>query len=356
MSRQTSGAPLSALEAITEAQKIAFAPMLFQACWSLRETGLLAALDQAGSEGMTLEQAATACQLSPYAVGVLFDMGISGRVIAHEANRYQLTKVGHFLLHDAMTRVNMEFTQHVCYQAMGHLLSSVQEGKPAGLSVFGDWPTIYPALSQLPEPARQSWFDFDHYYSDRAFAAALPHILALKPRHLYDVGGNTGKWALTCAKADPALQITLLDLPEQLALARKNIEAAGVADRVRGHAVDLLQATTLPGDADIWWMSQFLDCFSLEQITAILTLIRRSMKPDARIAILELFPDRQSFPAASFSLNATSLYFTTLANGNSRFYPSADLLYCLEQAGLRLEQQLDNVGVQGHTLLLATPA
>ena len=60
-------------------------------------------------------------------------------------------------------------------------------------------------------------------------------------------------------------------------MAQQNIDAAGVSDRVRGHAVDLLQATSLPGEADIWWMSQFLDCFSLEQITAILTLIRHSM-------------------------------------------------------------------------------
>ena len=345
---------LSALDAITEAQKIAFAPVLFQTAWCLRETGLLACLDQ-HPEGISAEAAAQACDLTPYAVGVLCDMGVSGAILRQQPNGYSLGKIGHFLLHDKMTRINMEFTQNVCYQAMGHLLESIREGKPAGLQVFGDWATIYPALSQLPEPAKTSWFDFDHFYSDRAFAAALPHILALKPHHLYDVGGNTGKWALTCAKADPSLQVTLLDLPQQLALAQQNIDAAGVSDRVRGHAVDLLQATSLPGEADIWWMSQFLDCFSLEQITAILTLIRHSMKPGARIAILELFPDRQNFPAASFSLNATSLYFTALANGNSRFYPSADLLSCLDQAGLQLEQQIDNVGMLGHTLLLATP-
>ena len=48
----------TALEAITLAQTIAFAPMLFQACWALRESGLLAQLDQAGSQGITLAQAA----------------------------------------------------------------------------------------------------------------------------------------------------------------------------------------------------------------------------------------------------------------------------------------------------------
>lgn len=346
---------LSALDAITEAQKIAFAPMLFQACWAMRESGLLAALEEAGNSGITVTEAAEACQLTAYAVGVLLDMGVSGQVVSCQAERYRLGKVGHFLLHDAMTRVNMDFSQHVCYQGMGHLLEAIQGGTPAGLKVFGEWPTIYPALSQLPAEAKASWFAFDHFYSDRAFAAVLPHIQALKPRHLYDVGGNTGKWALTCARAEPELEVTILDLPSQLAVARQHIQAAGLEARIHCHAVDLLSATSLPGEADLWWMSQFLDCFSLPQIGQILTLVRQSMRPGARLAILELFPDRQAFPAASFSLNATSLYFTAMANGNSRFYPANALLGCLEQAGFVVEQQWDDIGGRGHTLLLASP-
>ncbi len=345
----------TALEAITLAQTIAFAPMLFQACWALRESGLLAQLDQAGSQGITLAQAAEACQLTPYAVGVLLDMGVSGQVVLQHEDHYRLGKVGHFLLHDAMTRVNMDFSQHVCYQGMGHLLEALRSGTPAGLKVFGEWPTIYPALSQLPAEAKTSWFAFDHFYSDRAFAAALPLIQALKPRHLYDVGGNTGKWALTCAQAEPALEVTILDLPAQIAVAQEQIRAAGLEAQIHCHAVDLLSATSLPGEADLWWMSQFLDCFSQPQIGQILTLVRQSMRPGARLAILELFPDRQSFPAASFSLNATSLYFTALANGNSRFYPAQVLLDALAQAGFVIEQQWEDVGGRGHTLLLVTP-
>ena len=40
--------------------------------------------------------------------------------------------------------------------------------------VFGDWGTIYAGLSALPEEARTSWFKWDHYSSDAAFAQALP--------------------------------------------------------------------------------------------------------------------------------------------------------------------------------------
>ena len=97
----------------------------------------------------------------------------------------------------------------------------------------------------LPAPAG---FSFDHFYSDWAFQQAQDHVLNYAPRCLYDVGGNTGKWALSVRPGILRLSVTILDLPEQLALARPRIEAAGLADRVRGHGVNMLEAEGhLPG-------------------------------------------------------------------------------------------------------------
>lgn len=342
---------LSALDAITEAQRIAFAPMLFQTALCLRNTGVLAYLDEQGKHGALLEDIAANSSVNEYAVSVLLDMGLSGRIVTQQNGYYFIAKVGHFLLHDAMTRVNMDFTQDVCYQGLFSLEHALKEEKPAGLKVFGEWPTIYPALSQLPKAARESWFAFDHYYSDAAFNAALPHIFSNKPATLYDVGGNTGKWALRCCQYDADVSITLLDLPQQIGLARENVATAGLSHRIDFHAVDMLSDAPLPDGADIWWMSQFLDCFSPEQIISILTKIKRVMKPGAQLCIMELFWDAQKFEAASFSLNASSLYFTCMANGNSRFYSAAKFYAFLEAAGFRVEKRLDNLGI-GHTLLV----
>ena len=113
--------------------------------------------------------------------------------------------------------------------------------------------------------------------------------------------------------------MTILDLPQQIALAQENIAKAGFSHRIGFHAVDMLSPAALPGEADVWWMSQFLDCFSPDQIVAMLTRVAQVMKPGARLCIMELFWDAQKFEAASFSLNATSLYFTCMANGNMFF-------------------------------------
>ena len=47
-----------------------------------------------------------------------------------------------------------------------------------------------PHLDELPEPARASWFSFDHFYSDWAFQQAQDHVLNYAPRCLYDVGAT----------------------------------------------------------------------------------------------------------------------------------------------------------------------
>lgn len=342
---------LSALDAITEAQRIAFAPMLFQTALCLRNAGVLTYLDAQGKQGAKLQDIVANSNLNEYAISVLLDMGLSGRIVTCQDERYRLAKVGHFLLHDTMTRVNMDFTQDVCYQGLFFLDQALKESRPAGLKVFSDAETIYPVLSQLPSPARESWFAFDHYYSDAAFNAALPFVFASRPKILYDIGGNTGKWALKCCQYDENVTVTLLDLPQQIELARQNIENTGLSHRIGFHAVDMLCDASLPAEADIWWMSQFLDCFSPEQIIVMLSRIADQMRPGARLYVMELFWDAQKFEAASFSLNATSLYFTCMANGNSRFYSVEKFYNYLEIAGFRVEQRIDNLGI-GHTLLI----
>lgn len=76
----------------------------------------------------------------------------------------------------------------------------------------------------------------------------------------------------------------------------------------------------LPAEADIGWMSQFLDGFSPEQIVTMPGRVADVIKPGAKLFIMELFWDAQKIRAASSSLNTSSLYFTCMANGNSRFY------------------------------------
>jgi hypothetical protein len=345
-------ATISALEAIERAQWIAFAPFVFQASCVLRDRGLLEAIERSPI-GLTLEEVVEAVELPHYGVRVLLEAGLGiGLVAEDEQRRYQLTNTGHYLLHDQMTRANMDFTRDVNYQGLARLGEAIESGEPRGLEVFGRWPTIYAALAELPEPVRRSWFAFDHYYSDTAFPAALPLVLGPRPRRLLDVGGNTGKWATACLRHDPELELTIVDLPGQLRVAERNLAEAGLDHRVEFHPADLLDPQVeLPSGFDVIWMSQFLDCFSEAEIVTILRRCAAAMSSDTRLYILEAFWDRQRFAAAEFCLQMTSLYFTALANGNSQMYRSDVFLACVHEAGLEIETEHEGVGLS-HTLVV----
>ncbi|MDT8393478.1 MAG: methyltransferase [Bacteroidales bacterium] len=340
-----------ALQAKSDAQKIAFAPIMFQAARALRNFNILNLLG-GHNEGKSLQEIARYAGISEYGALVLLEAGLSLEMLRVEDDKFYLTKTGHFVNTDKLTRVNMDFSHDVNYKAFFHLEEAIKEGKPAGLHhEFGSWQTVYAALAELPNDFRKSWFSFDHYYSDTSYPEVLPLVFRNKVGRILDVGGNTGKFAIKCAEYNDNVHITILDLPGQIKEAEKNIREHNFQDRIKGHSIDLLDfSIPYPRNNDVIWMSQFLDCFSEEQILKLLHNARESMDENSELFIMETFWDKQRFDASTYSLHATSLYFTCVANGNSRMYHSEDFHRLVEQAGMHVEEMIENIGVS-HTIL-----
>lgn len=318
----------------------------------MRDLGVLDELERQQQTGAAPAEISEALGISVYGVETLLESGLScGVVDLNDDERFVLTKVGYFLLHDEMTRVNMDYNHYICYQGMYYLDEAIRQQKPAGLRVFSkEWETLYQGLPHLPEPIKSSWYAFDHFYSDSAYQAALEIILQHQPKTLVDIGTNVGKFTLLAAERDSALQITMLDLPDQLANAVRNVEAAHFGDRVEAIGMDLLAGgTDLPAGRDVYWLSQFLSCFGEEDIIDILTRAAMVMNTDSRLYILETCWDRQQHEAASYALINTSLYFTCMASGNSKMYAAERLLQYIEAAGLECVQVRENLGIC-HTL------
>lgn len=351
MSQYSKPSQSSALQAKGEALEIAFAPIIFQVTRALLKLGILELVGEYGEKGISAEVIAEKLNINLYGVKVLLDVGLSCNLVWLNEDCYALDKKGYFVLSDSMVQVNFDFVQDVCYQGLFSLVDAIKTGKPEGLKVFGNWETIYPALSVLPEPAKKSWFEFDHYYSDKAFPEVLPLIFSQPVKNFFDIGGNTGKWAMQCAKFDEDVHVTIVDLPEQIDTVKSIIEKQGLSDRIDGFAINMLdsQAKLLQG-ADVIWMSQFLDCFSEEEILSILERVVEVMTEETRLYILDLFWDRQAYEAAALSINCISIYFTCMANGNSRMYHSKDMIKLIHKAGLYVEEDVDHIGA-GHTLL-----
>ena len=351
VAKQYTQEQLSAREAQHLAHEIAFAPVVFQVSRLMVKLGILEALF-AHPEGLTQEEIAQQTQLSPYAVQVLLEASLSIGTVIVQQERFLLSKAGWFLLKDDAVRVNMEFIHQVCYQGLFYMEEALKEGKPEGLKVFGNWPTIYEGLSSLPQEAQEKWFAFDHYYSDNSFTEALEIVFANPVGKLLDVGGNTGRWALQCVGYNPEVEVTIMDLPQQLALMQKVTEGKKGAERIKQYPANLLdEQVVFPKGFDVIWMSQFLDCFSPEQVTHILRRAAQAMDSHTRLYILESYWDRQRHETGAYCLTQISLYFSVMANGNSKMYYSQDMIRCAEQAGLTIEKIYDDLG-KGHSIFV----
>ena len=342
---------LTALQAQRLAQEIAFGPIVFQVSRLMVKFGILKMLDDR-KEGMTMGEIAEAAKISLYGAKVLLESSLTIGTILMRDDRFFISKAGWFLLNNESVRVNMDFNHDVNYLGLFNLEEAILNGKPEGLKVFGNWPTVYEGLSQLPPQVQKSWFGFDHFYSDNSFAKALEIVFKNHPKTLLDVGGNTGRWATQCVKHDSSVNVTIMDLPQQLEMMREQTKDLDGADRIHGHGCNLLDRTVpFPTGFDAIWMSQFLDCLSEEEVTSILSRAAKSMNAQSKLYIMETFWDLQRFETASYCLAQISVYFTAIANGNSKMYYSGDMARCVEEAGLKIDVLHEDLGIGGHSIM-----
>ena len=336
----------SLVDTLTNAQKFAFAPLAFQAVSTMLDLGIIELLDKKPSKEKEIEEA---LNLDEYTVRTLLQAAELNDIVKKDEDYFVLTKMGRLFLYDDMTKANFNFVKDVCYLGASELKQSFTSRKPQGLHKFvGNYPTIYPALTSLPEKMAKSWYDFDHLYSRNCFDEVFK-IISEKYNSIFDIGGNTGIFESLCLKYDKDINITMLDLKENI----KKIEKENRLKNCKFHPINVLDDK--PDYPKICnsavFMSQFLDCFSKESIKKILTDIKNAMDEKSSIFILEPYTDKQIFDGAKYSLCHASLYFTCIANGVSKFYTYSEMKELIENSGLCISNCYDDIGTYNYTLL-----
>jgi hypothetical protein len=333
------------INALSEAQTLAFAPLTFQALATMIDIGLLKLLDK---HKASLEEIMSSLKVNEYIARTLLQVGCVINVFENIDNKYTLSAKGEAFLYDEMTIANFNFVKDICYLGASELTQSFLQEKPIGLQKFiEDKETIYPLLPNLPEPLKSSWYEFDNLYSDNCFDKIF-EIISANFNKIFDIGGNTGKFEKICLK-NKNIDITMLDLPENISARLKEKDLQGC----NFYPVDVLKENIIYPDMSnsAILMSQFLDCFSKKQILKILTDLKNKINENSSIFILEPFTDNQSFEAAKYSLVHISLYFTCMANGVSKMYEQVEMQEITKKAGLKLVKVYNNIGPFDYTLL-----
>lgn len=346
----------SAQEAQSLAHIYSWGPVIFQVTRLMRKYGILKMLHDT-ENGLTAQQIVEKTGLSPYAIKCLLEASLTMQLILinTKTDTYRLSKIGWFVLQDNLIAVDIDFNHDVNYNGWFLLDKSLEEGRPCGLKQFGDWATIYEGLNSLPKQVQKSWFGFDHYYSDNSFNEAIQIIFKNKVRHLLDVGGNTGKFARLVIERVPDTEVTICDLKQQLDMMQEQTAGHIGESRIHGYSMNLLNDNDefpTSNHYDVIWMSQFLDCFNENEIVSILNRVTKIMDSSNRLYIMETLWDRQKYTSAALSLTMTSLYFTALANGNSKMYNTDDMIRMTQSANLEIETIHDSIGMGSHSILV----
>ena len=86
---------IKAIDAIQEAQKIAFAPFVFQATISLRKLGIFNFIfERRKKGGVTIEEISEALSISTYGIGVLLEIAESSNIVDQDENgKFSLTTI-----------------------------------------------------------------------------------------------------------------------------------------------------------------------------------------------------------------------------------------------------------------------
>lgn len=125
-----------------------------------------------------------------------------------------------------------------------------------------------------------------------------------KKLRVLDIAAGHGLFGIAFAKQNPQIEVTPVDWPNVLELAKQNAEAAGVGDRYQtnpGSAFEVDYGT----DYDVVLLTNFLHHFDVPTCELLLRKVHAALKPGGRAVTLEFIPndDRITPPqAAMFSL------------------------------------------------------
>ena len=119
-----------------------------------------------------------------------------------------------------------------------------------------------------------------------------------------DVGGATGQLSIICAQYNTHLQCTSFDLPVVAPIAQRNIDAAGLSDRIKTAEGDFF-TNALP-KADLITMGMILHDWNLEKKMHLVRSVYDALPPGETFAVIENLiddPRRENVFGLLMSLN-----------------------------------------------------
>jgi 2-polyprenyl-3-methyl-5-hydroxy-6-metoxy-1,4-benzoquinol methylase len=207
-------------------------------------------------------------------------------------------------------------------------------------NLWNYWSTLTNCVRAGTSVAYQEFTERDKAWTEPFIAAMhhnasarAPHVVqavgATGLRRMLDVGGGSGAYSIAFARANPALEVELLDLPTVLPIAERHIAAAGLSGRIHTRAGDL-RTDHLGENFDLIFVSAICHMLGPEENLSLLRRCYEALAPDGRVVISDFILSADKTAPKFGALFALNMLVAT-QNGNS--YSEEEYREWLQQAG-----------------------
>jgi hypothetical protein len=191
------------------------------------------------------------------------------------------------------------------WQSLGALEHTVRTGQPAFEHVFGM--PLFDYYATHPDAARVSVEGLRSVGRGEDVAVASAYDFS-QTKTVVDVGGGQGGLLAAILGANPQAAGMVFDLPHVMEAARRQLEQAGVAARVRLQTGDFFQS--VPAGGDVYLLRKVLHDWDDEEALAILKVCRAAVAAHARLLVVEAVITAGNAPSHARELDLLMLVYT----------------------------------------------
>jgi predicted O-methyltransferase YrrM len=292
-----------------------------------------------GEGSLTGEEIATRLKGNARAVRTLLDAVAAMGLLIKKTDQYFNTEAAKTLLIKNSPRY-IGFAikhHHHLVSAWSKLLQAVKTGKPV-------------RKKRRTRAELESFLMAMYNNASNLAPGIIKEIDLSERRHLLDLGGGPGTYAIHFCQANPNLRATVFDLATTAPFAQKTIKKFGLSSRIDFQAGDYLR-DSVQGTYDVVWLSQILHAMGPEHCRVAIERAVAVLEPGGLILVHDfLLNDSHDGP-----LFPTLFALNMLVNTEEgRSYSEGEIRDMLVKAGVRNIQRLPFRGPNDSGILSGT--
>jgi 2-hydroxy-4-(methylsulfanyl)butanoate S-methyltransferase len=281
-SAQGTYAPVAPAETRRAVAAVAYGFIGSKALFAALEVGLFTALADGPA---TVDELAAAVAVAPPRLTTLLRTLAALGLVVEDGGRFGNSPAAHrHLVRGARGDLGEYYRLQIgrqIYPALVHLDAGIA-GKGAAFDGFGE------LMASTDDAAT---FTVAQHAGSLEAARALADRLPLPgAQRLVDVGGGSGAFSIAFCERNPGLQVTLLDFPGVLDVARTYVDAAGLGARITPVPGDAAR-DPLPGDQDVVLMSYLVSALGADDVDGVLAAAHASLRPGGLLVVHDFLLD-----------------------------------------------------------------